>query len=340
MRGRTLIFALLAGVCVVAAVVSAAVAVVGSKKEQKAGQRAVAVQRPAAEHVLDTSRFVVVRSLDRQHAENYGRMAVAPLNGTTPGKVLLAGPSCERVSFDAREGICLAHAGPTSFPVLLLDSRLDVVHKLSLAGVPSRARISPDGRWAGVTAFLTGHSYASTGKFSTAASIIDLRSGRVVADLEKNFTVTNAGKTVTAQDRNYWGITFAADGDTFYATLATGGRTWLIKGSIRRRTAHTVHENVECPSLSPDGTRIGYKKAVGHNPTVWRFTVLNLKTGKETPLAETRPIDDQVEWLDDAHLLYKVDETIWIANADGSGKPRLWMRAADSPATVSEAQTG
>ena len=62
--------------------------------------------------------------------------------------------------------------------------------------------------------------------------------------------------------------------------------------------------------------------------------MLDLKTGKETQTAETRPIDDQVEWLDDQHLLYRDGETTWIVNADGSGEPRLWMKASDSPAIV------
>jgi hypothetical protein len=87
---------------------------------------------------------------------------------------------------------------------------------------------------------------------------------------------------------------------------------------------------VECPSLSPDGTRIGYKKLVGRNPTVWRFHVLDLASGRETPLSETRSIDDQLAWLDDAQLLYGHQDQTWVVNADGSGKPRIWLRSADS----------
>jgi sucrose-6-phosphate hydrolase SacC (GH32 family) len=194
--------------------------------------------------------------------------------------------------------------------------------------------VSPNGRWGGVTAFLVGHAYAAPGQFSTAATIIDLRTGKVVGDLEKNFRVYRDGKLVTARDRNYWGLTFAADGDTFYATLAAHGQTWLIKGSIRARTAHTIHANVECPSLSPDGTRIGYKKAVSHDPTVWRFTVLDLATGHETPLSETRSVDDQLAWLDNSHLIYGDKTREWVVDADGSGRPQPWLAAADSATVV------
>ena len=76
------------------------------------------------------------------------------------------------------------------------------------------------------------------------------------------------------------------------------------------RTARVIHDNVECPSLSPDGTRIGYKKLVGSDGT-WRFHVLDLATGADVALAETRSVDDQLEWLDDHNLLYHAGDDIW-----------------------------
>jgi hypothetical protein len=53
-------------------------------------------------------------------------------------------------------------------------------------------------------------------------------------------------------------------------------------------------------------------------------------------------VDDQVEWLDDDHVLYglpgqgsKAAETnVWSAPADGSGPPRLLIEKAWSPAVV------
>ena len=335
MRSRTLAFIVLGGLCVVAAIVSAAVAVVGARGDSEKAERAVRAARPTAERILQGAQpFVAFRSLDRANPANYGRLAVAPVTAEGVGRTSLAGPVCERVTFNAGTGLCLGRAGPTTFPVIQLDASMREVRRSTLAGVPSRARISPDGRWAGITSFLTGHSYAQPGQFSTAATILDLQSGKVVGDLETDFKVTDDADVVDARDRNFWGLTFAGDGDTFYATLSSGSKTWLIRGSVRERTAHTIHENVECPSLSPDGTRIGYKKAVGKNPTVWRFSVLDLKTRRETQLAELRPLDDQVEWLDDGHLLYREGETTWVVNADGSGEPRIWLKAGDSPAVV------
>jgi hypothetical protein len=335
MRSRAIAFAGLAVVCIAAAVAAGAVAVVGAGNDRKDAERAVAAARPKAEEILASGKpFAVFRAVDKKHAEAYGRMSIAALHDGAPGPTVLAGPACSRVAFGAGKGLCLDSLG-TTMAVDVLDDRLNVVHQLQLAGVPSRARISPDGRWGGVTAFVVGHAYAAPGTFSTATTIIDLKTGKAVADLEKNVKVTDGGKLVDERDRNFWGLTFAADGDTFYATLATGPRTWLIKGSISKRRAETIHENVECPSLSPDGTRIGYKKAVSHDPTKWRFTVLDLATGKETPLSETRSVDDQLAWLDDGHLLYSDGEQTWVVNADGSGSPRVWLSGTDSP-TVQE----
>ena len=139
---------------------------------------------------------------------------------------------------------------------------------------------------------------------------------------------------VTAVDVNYWGVTFARDSDRFYATIATSGKTYLIEGSVGHRRAHVLHENVECPSLSPDGTRIAYKTRTGSASAPWRLTVLDLATMRETPLGEARSVDDQVEWLDDAHVLYGVDGAVWKANADGTGEPQRYIARADSPAAV------
>jgi hypothetical protein len=217
--------------------------------------------------------------------------------------------------------------------VRVLDRDGRVRHELPLSGVPSRARVSPDGRYGATTTFVTGHSYAEPGAFSTQTLLIDMRAGKAIADLE-SFTVSRAGRVVDAADVQFWGVTFARDGDRFYATMATGGRTHLIAGRVSTRTARVIHDNVECPSLSPDGKRIGYKKLIGIKQKTWRFHVLDLTTGHETPLAETRSIDDQLEWLDAGHVLYGRGDEIWTVPADGTGTPRRFLARADSPAVI------
>jgi len=55
---------------------------------------------------------------------------------------------------------------------------------------------------------------------------------------------------------------------------------------------------------------------------------------EETPLAETRNIDDQVEWLDDENVLYADGQDVWTVPSDGGGSPRLFIPKALSPAVV------
>jgi hypothetical protein len=146
--------------------------------------------------------------------------------------------------------------------------------------------------------------------------IVDTTSGKGFGNLE-TFRIVKDGRTYKSTDINFWGVTFASD-DMFYATLATRGQTYLVRGSVAARQAAVLRENVECPSLSPDGTKIAFKKASGASTARrWRFTVLDLRTGVETALPETRSIDDQLAWLDDDHVMYGVPR-------GSSGRTDVW----------------
>jgi hypothetical protein len=104
-----------------------------------------------------------------------------------------------------------------------------------------------------------------------------------------------------------------------------------VRGSVRARRLTVVRDNVECPSLSPDGTRIGYKKTVSG---AWRFAVLDLATMRDTLLAELQPVDDQLAWLDDQHVLYAKGMDVDVVAADGSGAPRRYLADAGSPTVI------
>ncbi|GAA1116918.1 hypothetical protein [Citricoccus alkalitolerans] len=52
------------------------------------------------------------------------------------------------------------------------------------------------------------------------------------------------GEPLTAIDRNVWGVSFA-DGDLFFATVASGGRTWLMEGDLEARTMTSVATDAE-----------------------------------------------------------------------------------------------
>jgi hypothetical protein len=245
----------------------------------------------------------------------------------------------------AGRGICLwAQRGMfTTFHASLFGEDLQPRQTIDLAGIPSRARVSPDGRYAAFTVFVTGHSYAG-GAFSTKTSIVDAASGAVVLDDLEQLTVLRDGAPIQAPDFNFWGVTFAQESNRFYATLATGGQTSLIEGDIAARQARVIHDNVECPSLSPDNSRVAFKRRGtrdGH--VVWQIVVLDLATRAETPLAlEARSVDDQVEWLDDRAILYALPAAegaagladVWMLAADGTQPPRLLLPAAESPAVL------
>jgi len=175
------------------------------------------------------------------------------------------------------------------------------------------------------TRFTTGDSYAGGG-FSTATALLDIRTGYLVANIE-NLALYVDGERYFSPDVNFWGVTFADD-NVFYATVATRGHTYLVRGDIAGWTARTVRDNVECPSLSPDGGRIAFKRKVDDG---WRLSVLDLATMRETPLAEPSAVDDQAEWLDDRTVAYARGTDVWSVPADGSARPHLLAPAATSP---------
>jgi hypothetical protein len=330
-RRRTAGFALLVAACAAAA----AVAIVAGARSGPATGETSAGAREALVAAKARHRPVVVhRIVDGRRPGADGRVAIAPAVPAGHGAVTAL--RCARVYFAAAgSGICLARGRgfAAGYEADVFGPDLRVRHRLAVDGIPSRARVSPDGRLGAVTLFVTGDSYADPGSFSTRTTIIDLAAGRKVAGLE-DFVVMHGERRVTAIDVNFWGVTFARDSDRFFATLATGGRTYLIEGSVRRREARVLRSNVECPSLSPEGTRIAFKKRTGSAETPWRLTVLDLRTMRETPLAERRSVDDQAEWLDGDHVLYGMRSGVFVARADGRGRPRTFLAGADSPAVV------
>ncbi len=276
---------------------------------------------------------------------SHGRMAAEAL-GAGDGARSVSTMNCDRVHAAANRGICLeAKRGAiTSYHAHLFDGNLRKTASFDLAGAPSRTRLSADGTLAATTVFVSGHSYSAPG-FSTRTSIIDAQGGRMLAaDLEA-FSVIKDGQPFKSADFNFWGVTFTPDAKGFYATLQTDGRQWLVQGDLARQRMTVIAPNVECPSLSPDGQRIAFKRRVVPAPqgrVVWQLVVRELASGKESVLTrETRNVDDQVEWIDDREIAYSLpDETApaatnaWALAIDGSGAPRLLAPLAYSPTVV------
>ncbi|MCW2996264.1 MAG: hypothetical protein JWQ18_3759 [Conexibacter sp.] len=286
---------------------------------------------PAAVAVPIVQGDTIALDRDRKQPKAWGRVVIVGASG----KRQLGKLTCERVAFAGGHGICLAlaHSLPTpSYEARIFDAHEHVTGKLSLPGTPSRARVSPDGRYASSTTFVGGDGYTNPGAFSTRTRVYDVASGKSLGDLE-SYEVTLDGKVINKADFNFWGVTFTGQGAQFYATLGTGDHHYLIKGDAATKQATVIRDGVECPSLSPDGTRIGFKARVG-SPFQWRFHVLDLKTGKETALPETRSVDDQIAWLDDQRLAYGVGEEVFEAPADGSARPREYLASATNPTRI------
>jgi hypothetical protein len=252
------------------------------------------------------------------------------------------GLQCDRVYFAAGRGLCLAvdRGIVTTARAVIFDDRFQRRHEVPLNGIPSRVRLSPDGRFGAATTFVSGHSYAG-GSFSTETTLLDLEQGAALGTLEE-YAVWHDGGRIQSPDFNFWGVTFARAEGRFYATLATAGETYLVAGSMADRSVQVIHGGVECPSLSPDETRVAFKRRVDRGgPVHWQPYVLNLTALVETPLNEARTIDDQIEWLDDHRILYALPEAnpsavthVWTLPADGSGQPELFLEKAASPVII------
>ncbi|GAA4933943.1 hypothetical protein ACFPM3_04875 [Streptomyces coeruleoprunus] len=251
------------------------------------------------------------------------------------------GLACRRFYAAGGTAVCLTTVPgiPPRTQAVVLDSALRPKRTVTFGGTPNRARVSPSGRVISWTVFVSGDSYAGSA-FSTRSGILDTRTGYLIKNME-TVQLSIDGRRYSAPDVNYWGITFSRDDNRFYATVSTRGRTYLVEGDLKKWTARALRENVECPSLSPDGTRLAYKKRVRTGTTSpWRLHVLDLRTMRDTPLAEARSVDDQAAWLDDATLAYALPgatrdaSDVWSVRADGTGTPRLVAHDASSPSMV------
>jgi hypothetical protein len=262
------------------------------------------------------------------------RLATVPL--ADPGGPRRVGAvECDRAYAAGGTTVCLRAVTAWAYRAVVLDGAGRQRHAVDIPGLPSRARVSPSGRLVAWTTFVGGHAY-SGGAFATRTGVLDTRTGAVVGSLE-TFRVIHDGRRYRAADVNVWGVTFAADDTRFYATMSTAGRRHLVRGDLAARTLTTVRSGVECPSLSPDGSQIAFKAAVGGDPERgWRLSVLDLATSRVTATAETASVDDQAAWLDDGTLAYTRRgpdgrPDVWAVPAHGGGAPRLLVPAAESP---------
>ncbi|MGV9267690.1 TolB-like translocation protein [Kitasatospora sp. NPDC003701] len=338
LQGRTRVLILLVAVLLLGSVGTGAVLYASdqsARKDQAQPGGPVVTPGPVSLQPPAGGRRLVFRNM--AWGPHRDELVTVPA-GQPDGPRTASGVQCLRFYAAAGTGICLqAERGALqdTYHAVVLDDRLRELRSFPAAGIPTRSRVSPSGHLAAWTVFVSGDSYAGT-NFSTRTSIVDVRDWNLRDNLE-TFAVIKDGKPYQAPDVNIWGVTFADD-TTFYATVATGGQTYLVRGDLTARTLTTLHQNVECPSLSPDGTRIAYKKRVPglSEDAPWRLYVLDLATMTETVTAEQRSVDDQAVWVDDATLLYALPgdfgADLWTVPADGGGLAERVLEAAVAPA--------
>lgn len=212
------------------------------------------------------------------------------------------------------------------------------------SGRPNRTRLAPDARFFATTEFITGHSYLGTGgtTFSTGTHIGRSASAAPPENIQ-SWPVYHRREKVTSIDLNLWGVTFhPADTNRFFVTAYFDGKPYLAEGHVEERRITVLREGLECPSISPDGRRVAFKKRT--SSTGWSPAVLDLATMKETVFEVSDSVDDQIEWIDDRTLVYEVVErplfgtpTSHLMALDITAKrpvQRLWLADARSPGFV------
>lgn len=317
----------------VGAVVYAGIAIAGYQS------RATATGEATPKPTLPAGQLLVFR--DTSPGAHYGEVASVPLADPS-AKRTDTGLLCDRV-YATHENLMCLHTDTgthTSFQATLYDAAGDQLQSWPLPGFPSRTRISSDSSLVAQTSFVTGSSYGTAG-FSTQTTISAVN-GIDYGNLEA-FQLLVDGQKITG-DREIWGVTFASDDNTFFATAMSGGRIWLVRGNLRARALVAVKDGAECPSLSPDGTRVAYKKNISTTAVKhWTLAVLDFATGdeKELPIPASVSVDDQAEWLDDGTLLYGLadpkapgNSTVYAVKADGSAGPTVFLEHAWSPSVV------
>lgn len=282
--------------------------------------------------------------INRVPGDDYGRLAIRNPDGSRE----LLDRRCMRVHVAADRGVCLSQDESVFAPAFRTEffdlSSPDLLEVRSYASpLPSRARMTPDGSRASTTGFVSGSSYADIGGDTETIVIfdeVDSRSGLVGLI---QFEVLGDDSSYQAADRQFWGVTFV-DTDEFYVTGFFGGEPEILSGSFDRKTLEPTGYEGSCPSISPDGRYLVFKDSFDDG--VYSLRVVELATGEQWTLGETRSVDDQVEWLDNDTILYAVHPDgddgsdvqpqfdIWMLDVAPGSEPELFLPAADSPAVV------
>jgi hypothetical protein len=274
--------------------------------------------------------FVLFRTLAPPEA--HGHVALLRLD-PPEGPRLLTTLSCLRVHYAAGGGVCVVNETVKTVSMhaaYAFDGTLARGRRIALAGVPTRVRVAPNGRHAAITTYQEEETPEGE-RLAIDSIVVDLRTGRTLADL-RQFRLDNDGLPPIARPIDVSSVAFERDSDRFFAAVASSSEHYLVAGSISERRMTAIRTGVASESLSPDGQQLVVKKMGEHG--FWRLAVIDLRTWHERQLVHERSVDDQVEWLDNDHVLYHdADEnssSLWMLPVDGVNGPRLFVRDAVS----------
>lgn len=325
-----------AGLAATLIIVFAVAAVIYVAVSRQAPPRATT---PAPPRAVQTSApiaapFVMFRSLTPD--DFHGRVAMVSAAGSDVNRHVTA-LSCARVNYAGGTGVCMVEepAGrDVKHVAFLFDSTFTRGKRIELAGIPIRGRVSPDGRSVAITIYGEVRLPSGDERLATESFVVDATTGRIVADL-REFALDQGSDAPLAGPLDFASIAFDRGGDRFFATLTTAAERYLVTGSLAARRLTIVRSGVANEALSPDGKRLIVKKRGGGGGS-WQLFVLDLDTLTEQALNQgPDSVDDQVEWLDNAHVVYH-DATeggtgIWSLSIDGVTTPRLLIAGAYSP---------
>ncbi len=279
--------------------------------------------------------------INRVPGDDYGKLAVRHADGT---RTLLE-RECVRVHIAAEHGVCVSQNDGivATFTTTFFESINPQVEIKSYASaLPSRARISPEGTFSAVTAFVTGSSYEDIGAETTTIVTIDqIESTRRIRGTGQ-LTINSDEDRFKNLDPQYWGITFA-DENEFYITGFYGEEPEVMRGWLDDMTLEPTGWVGSCPSLSPDGKTLVFKEMRADGG--FDLVAVDLETDDKWRLGETRSVDDQVEWLDNDTVLYALhpdggdtavqpEFDIWMVDIAEGSEPVLFLPNANSPAVA------
>lgn len=267
-----------------------------------------------------------------------GRLDLLKLPGG-PAQAQL-GLRCERVHYNAGVLACLRAVPGQGLKLDLADKAGQVGVTLSFPNVllASRLRVASNGGLVAFTGFASGHSYTGT-DFATRSYVVDAARRRLVADLSTFKVVESAALQMPARRFNVWGVSFdpAAPG-RFVATVGAGGEVFLVQGDLAAKTLVLLRKDMECPSYSPDGKRIAFKRRKPGGG--WLPAVYEPASGREWVLQEARSLDDQILWLDNDTIAYELtrpgqpeggETDVMVRAASGSGAAAVLRAGGGSP---------